>query len=84
MPKGKNGGTPGDAQLKEMREIFAMFDEDGSGSIDASELGRVLDAMGVSVSKARLAQMISEVDTPGGESSGWEGTRLLLISTPHP
>jgi Ca2+-binding EF-hand superfamily protein len=65
--------TPGDARLKEMREIFAMFDEDGSGSIDASELGRVLDAMGVRVGKAKLAEMIREVDTPGGESSGWEG-----------
>jgi hypothetical protein len=34
----------GEAELKEMREIFAMFDEDGSGSIDAAELGGVLDA----------------------------------------
>ncbi len=75
MPKGKaRAETTGDAPLKEMREIFAMFDEDGSGSIDASELGRALDAMGVSISKAKLAKMISEVDTPGGESSGWEGS----------
>ena len=62
----------GEAELKEMREIFAMFDEDGSGSIDAAELGGVLDALGVSVSKEKLAQIIREVDAPGGELDGLE------------
>ena len=53
--------------MAEMREIFAMFDEDGSGSIDANELGGVMEALGVKVSKTKLEEMIKEVDTPGGD-----------------
>ena len=54
-------------QMAEMREIFAMFDEDGSGSIDANELGGVMEALGVKVMKTKLEEMIKEVDTPDGD-----------------
>ena len=36
--------------------------------VSTGELGRVLEAFGVKVSKKKLEQMIAEVDTPDGKS----------------
>jgi Ca2+-binding EF-hand superfamily protein len=79
--RGAGAGDSGftDEQMAEMREIFAMFDEDGSGSIDANELGGVMEALGVSVSKSKLEEMIREVDTPGGDGEiGFEEFLALM------
>ena len=67
MPEFSGGGGLTAEQLKEMRDIFEMFDEDGSGSISSGELGSVLESMGVTVSSDQLTAMIKEVDTPDGD-----------------
>ena len=40
-------GTPlTDEQLAEFKEVFALFDKDGDGTITAQELGTVMRSMG--------------------------------------
>lgn len=45
--------------------VFQKFDADGSGCIDASELGHVLDLLGLSVDDKTLTKMMAEVDDDG-------------------
>ena len=47
--------------------VFRQFDADGGGTISASELGNVLDMLGVSVDAKTVTKMMSEVDD---DSSG--------------
>jgi EF-hand domain pair len=51
-----------DDQLKEFKEAFDLFDKDKSGSIDSTELGEVMRALGQTPSKADLEDMVTEVD----------------------
>ena len=41
-------------QIMDLQEAFSMFDEDGSGSIDADELEKVLRDLGQNPSKQEL------------------------------
>ena len=52
-------------QLDQMREAFELFDADGSGSIDLSELEAAMGALGLEVEKQELEQMIIDVDVNG-------------------
>jgi calmodulin len=52
-------------QLQTYKETFALFDEDGSGSIDSSELSAVLRKLGLRVSRHALAKMIKAIDKDG-------------------
>ncbi|EFN51056.1 hypothetical protein CHLNCDRAFT_55421 [Chlorella variabilis] len=52
-------------QLKELRAAFNMFDSDGSGSIDLSELQNVLRAMGQFPTPVELAQLMERMDADG-------------------
>ena len=45
--------------------VFGQFDKDRSGSIDAAELGSVLDLLGASVEPEVLARMLAEADDDG-------------------
>jgi calmodulin len=48
---------------KTLRRAFKLFDKDGSGTIDKSELERITTQMGESLSKEELEQMLTLVDT---------------------
>jgi hypothetical protein len=64
---------------KELRDAFAVFDTDGSGSIDRKELKRLMKMLGQALSKAELDAMIDEVDTNGdGEISFAEFTAMVV------
>ena len=52
-------------QVQAFRETFDFFDKDGGGSINTSEIGDVLRALGQRPTKAELAQMVREVDADG-------------------
>jgi Ca2+-binding EF-hand superfamily protein len=45
----------------EAMKAFAMFDTDGSGTIDASELGAALKAMGHEMSDADIKKLLAQV-----------------------
>jgi Ca2+-binding EF-hand superfamily protein len=49
----------------EAMKAFAMFDTDGSGTIDASELGAALKAMGHELSNDDIKKMVEQADDDG-------------------
>ena len=55
-------------QLDHFREVFSLFDADGGGSIDASELGECLRVLGQNPSPPELERMIAAVDVDGSGS----------------
>jgi calmodulin len=53
----------------EFQAAFALFDQDGNGSITVKELGRVMRQLGMSPSDQELHDMIDEVDADGKSST---------------
>lgn len=63
---------------KELRDAFAVFDTDGSGSIDRKELKKLMKKLGQILSEAELDAMMDEVDSNGdGEISFAEFKALM-------
>lgn len=54
--------TLSEEQITEFKRVFSSFDKDGSGSIDASELGDAMRSLGQNPTKVELEEMIKEVD----------------------
>ena len=52
-------------QKQKIREIFDLFDTDGSGTIDAKELKVEMRALGFEPKKEEIKKMISDMDTDG-------------------
>ena len=52
-------------QIAEFKECFALFDEDGSGSVDTAELGSVMKSLGQKMTDEELRTMITYVDADG-------------------
>lgn len=68
-------------RLDEIHRTFALFDSDHDGSITAVELGKVLDALGQSVSAAELRAMVSTVDSDGNGAIEFNEFVALLLPT---
>ncbi|CAK0908779.1 unnamed protein product [Prorocentrum cordatum] len=49
-------------QLTDIKEAFELFDTDGSGSIDAKELGVAMKQLGFDASEEEINRMIADVD----------------------
>ena len=69
--------TPQD--LKALREQFNSVDSDGSGSIDAEEMGTICAELGEKLSKKQLRALIKEVDTNGNGTVEWEGVPCSYV-----
>eukprot|EP00698_Gefionella_okellyi_P003918 TRINITY_DN13636_c0_g1_i1.p1 TRINITY_DN13636_c0_g1~~TRINITY_DN13636_c0_g1_i1.p1 ORF type:complete len:156 (-),score=17.52 TRINITY_DN13636_c0_g1_i1:154-621(-) len=50
-------------QLVELRQAFTVYDKDGSGEIDSSELAHVLKQSGQQYSAQQIQAIIASVDT---------------------
>eukprot|EP01066_Platyproteum_vivax_P011453 Platyproteum_vivax@DN5203_c0_g1_i1.p1 len=57
-----------DEQKQEIKEAFDLFDTDGSGSIDSTELTTAFKALGFEPDVNEIEKMIKEVDKDGGGS----------------
>ena len=53
------------ATLDEYREAFSLFDKNGDGSIEASELYSVMKSINVPVTEEEVKEMIGSVDADG-------------------
>lgn len=51
-----------EAQINEFHRVFSEFDKDGSGTIDASELGDAMRSLGLNPTPVDLREMIQAVD----------------------
>jgi Ca2+-binding EF-hand superfamily protein len=52
-------------QLKELQQAFALFDKDGSGSIDKYELKACLRVMGHHTDPVELDKLMQNMDRDG-------------------
>eukprot|EP01062_Namystynia_karyoxenos_P057117 TRINITY_DN48052_c0_g1_i1.p1 TRINITY_DN48052_c0_g1~~TRINITY_DN48052_c0_g1_i1.p1 ORF type:complete len:206 (+),score=53.23 TRINITY_DN48052_c0_g1_i1:70-687(+) len=60
---------PANALKREIREVFDMFDDDGSGTIDAMELQAAISTLtGVPMAREEAAALIHRVDQNGDGS----------------
>lgn len=59
-----SAGLP-DHILSEYKEVFSMFDIDGDGTIDSTELDNVLKDLGTPASASELQELLSAVDADG-------------------
>lgn len=57
-----SAGLP-DHILSEYKEVFSMFDVDGDGTIDSTELDNVLKDLGTPATSSELQELLAAVDT---------------------
>merc|ERR1711967_112657 len=65
-------------RLAEMREVFAMFDADSSGTLDIGELRDVMKSIGLAVEDWEIRAMIAEVDGDGSGQIHWPEFLYLM------
>ena len=66
---------------KELKDAFAVFDTDGSGSIDRKELKRLMKKLGQALTEAELDAMMDEVDTNGDGEISFEEFKAMMVSS---
>eukprot|EP00929_Paragymnodinium_shiwhaense_P003907 TRINITY_DN104621_c0_g1_i1.p1 TRINITY_DN104621_c0_g1~~TRINITY_DN104621_c0_g1_i1.p1 ORF type:complete len:169 (+),score=69.45 TRINITY_DN104621_c0_g1_i1:114-620(+) len=64
-----------DEQKAEIKEAFDLFDQDGTGTIDAKELKVALRALGFEPKKEELKKLVSDLDK--GNNGGSSGQGML-------
>ena len=64
---------------KELRDAFAVFDSDGSGSIDRSELKILMANLGQRLTDTELDDMMDEVDTDGDGEISFEEFKAMMV-----
>ena len=66
-------------QLNEYEALFTELDDDSSGSIDADEIGLLVEAMGGGkLSEDQLQEMINEVDMDGSGVIEWDEFLIIM------
>lgn len=65
---------------KELRDAFAVFDADGSGSISRTELKKLMKNLGQTLSDAELDAMMDEVDTDGNGEIDFNEFKSMMVS----
>mmetsp|Transcript_23355 Transcript_23355/g.37949 ORF Transcript_23355/g.37949 Transcript_23355/m.37949 type:complete len:114 (-) Transcript_23355:340-681(-) len=65
---------------KELRDAFAVFDADNSGSISRSELKKLMKNLGQTLSDAELDAMMDEVDTDGNGEIDFDEFKSMMLS----
>jgi Ca2+-binding EF-hand superfamily protein len=53
--------------FEEMKEIFKLFDADGSGAIDPKEIREQMTSLGFKVDNTTIYQLISDLDSDGSQ-----------------
>ncbi|EER13478.1 centrin 3, putative [Perkinsus marinus ATCC 50983] len=70
-----------DQERKMLRTYFDALDDDGSGSIDVSELEEVMVALGLAEKSSDVEKMVANVDEDGsGEIEFHEFLRIVIVT----
>merc|ERR1711937_763535 len=86
MARGRAGADKRASELKnlteeqkgELREAFDLFDTDGSGAVDASELHVAMKALGFEPKKEEIAKMVKEMDKDGDATVDFEEFCIMM------
>lgn len=68
-----------EAIQEELREAFRMYDKEGNGYINVSDLREILRALDDKLTEDELDEMIAEIDTDGSGTVDFEGKKLPLL-----
>lgn len=61
-----------DSLIGKIKEIFEMYDEDKSGSLETMEVGMVLQSLGVQMSEEEVQQCAIDIDADGSGTITFE------------
>ena len=64
---------------KELKDAFAVFDTDGSGSIDRKELKRLMKKLGQALTEAEVDAMMDEVDSNGDGEISYDEFKEMMV-----
>ena len=64
---------------RELKDAFAVFDADGSGTISRSELKKLMKSLGQKLSDAELDAMMDEVDTDGNGEIDFKEFKSMMV-----
>merc|ERR1712164_195285 len=86
MARGRAGADKRAGELKslteeqkgELREAFDLFDTDGSGAVDASELHTAMKALGFEPKKEEISKMVKEMDKDGDATVDFEEFCVMM------
>merc|ERR1712054_588583 len=65
-------------QKADLGEAFTLFDTDGSGSIDAAELGTAMTALGFNPKKSEIDKIVRDMDKDGDSTIDMEEFFVML------
>merc|ERR1712196_197110 len=65
-------------QKGELREAFDLFDTDGSGAVDATELHTAMKALGFEPKKEEISKMVKEMDKDGDATVDFEEVCVMM------
>ena len=66
---------------KELKDAFAVFDTDGSGSIDRKELKRLMKKLGQALTEGEVDAMMDEVDSNGDGEISYDEFKSMMVRT---
>merc|ERR1711881_409607 len=58
-------GLTNEEVVEESREIFDLIDLDGGGSLDAEEMMKLMDMLGMMALEEEVYELIEQIDTTG-------------------
>merc|ERR1712193_226965 len=67
-----------DEQKAELKEAFELFDTDGSGAVDTSELHTAMKALGFEPKKEEINKMVKEMDKDGNATVDFEEFCIMM------
>merc|ERR1712162_39064 len=67
-----------DEQKAELKEAFELFDTDGSGAVDTSELHTAMKALGFEPKKEEINKMVKEMDKDGDATVDFEEFCIMM------
>ena len=72
-------GESGDDAEKHLRDVFDMFDADGSGCIDRNEMRALMKKLAQDLTEEEITQIMEEVDQDGDGEISFDEFKLLVV-----
>jgi Ca2+-binding EF-hand superfamily protein len=66
---------------EKLHQIFDRYDDDGSGEIDAEELGQIFAGLGQEMEEAELMKLVAEIDVDGSGLIDFDEFLQMVKST---